>query len=121
MIRKSIRIVLKINSRNESHLCLAPDSVKVVSPVPYMRYFWALPPRVKSFTDEVTEAQETSHLRRVTQLPWLGLAFELMPGRLRSPRFCAVACCPWKIVNPISGEGAGGSGSQEFTTHVCTF
>lgn len=26
-----------------------------------MWYFWALAPRVKSFTDEVTEAQEMSH------------------------------------------------------------
>ena len=120
MIGKSVRIVLKINSRNESHLCLAPDSVKVASPVAYMRSFWASPPRVKSFTGEVTEAQETSHLCRVTQLVRLELAFELTPGRLRSPRFCAVACCPWKV-NPVSGEGAGGSGSQEFTAHVCTF
>lgn len=61
MIRKSVRIVLKINSRNENHLCLAPSSVKVVSQVPCMWYFWALVPLVKSFTDEVTEAQEMSH------------------------------------------------------------
>ena len=58
-----MRMVLKINSRNENRLCLAPDSVKVVSQVPCTRYFWVLPPRVKSFTDEVTEAQETSHLQ----------------------------------------------------------
>lgn len=61
MIRKSVRMVLKINSRNENRLCLAPDSVKVVSQVPRTRYFWALSPCVKSFTDEVTEAQEMSH------------------------------------------------------------